>query len=305
VLPFRKAVVGITAGAGFATREFLPNRKLVDYSLDGTFRSYDVELLGRVGVGMGFELSLKLDFKGVSYVADSVLLVDDQAAPGSPDGYRDAVFNFSSHEIGMADIHLGVAHQHLKGPVRLASALELKLPSGYRVPDQTFRDTEFGSQNISDDVTLGDGQVDLEYSLQLGAFLGRTRTALELNAGYRVRFNGPGHQAIGLFKVGQFVTRYLLLYASVDAAVTVFDGEVIGKTFVAIDPRVPARRFPVSNVEKVDYSLDRDQLTVGGGAILRVLDREWVLRVAHTPWGKNTAALTSVSLGVILPFGDG
>jgi hypothetical protein len=45
-------------------------------------------------------------------------------------------------------------------------------------------------------VALGDGQVDLEYTLQLGSYIGRTRTVLEANAGYRVRFNGPGHQAL-------------------------------------------------------------------------------------------------------------
>lgn len=216
------------------------------------------------------------------------------------------MFNFSNHELGMADIHLGVAHQHLaRGPFRLASSLELKLPTGYDEPEETFRDTTFGADNISDDVALGDGQVDLEYRLQAGLFIGRTRTALELNGGYRVRFNGPGHQVTGLFKVGQFVTSYLLLFASVEGAVTVFDGELIGKSFTAVDPSVDARRFPLSNIRPVDLSLDRDHINVGGGAILRVLEREWILRAAHTPWGKNTAALTTISLGVFLPFGGG
>jgi hypothetical protein len=167
---------------------------------------------------------------GVSFVADSALLIDDSNPQTDPNGYRAAVFNFSGQEVGMADIHLGVAHQHLAGRVRLALALEL-------------------------------------------------------------------------LKVGQFITRHVLVYASVELALTVFEGESIGTSATALDPSQPARRFMVNNVSFVPLSLDRDQLTVGGGAILHILDREWVLRVAHTPWGKKTAALTSFNLGVLLPFG--
>lgn len=302
VLPAKKVVIGVTAGAGVASSEFLPDRTNQDFPLNGTFHSYQVELGGRVGLGYGFELSMRTSLKGISYVADSVVLVDDASPPGTPDGYRDAVFNFSTSQIGLADIYLGLAHQHLKSPLRLASSLELKLPSGYSAPQQTFADGKFGSGNISDDVALGDGQVDLRYSLQLGYFFNPTRTVLELNVGYCARFRGPGHQALGMLKVGQLITRYLLLFASAELAVTLFDGETIGETYVAKDPSQPARRFKLSNVKTVPLSLDRDMLTVGGGVIVRVLKREWMMRVAHTAWGKNTARLTTFNVGVFLPF---
>ncbi len=102
--------------------------------------------------------------------------------------------------------------------------IELKFPTGYSGPEQTFKDGKFSADNISDDVALGDGQVDLLYSFQIGYFLGVTRTAMELNVGYCVRFNGPGHQLRGMFKLGQLVTKYVVLFASAELAYTVFDG---------------------------------------------------------------------------------
>jgi len=296
-------VISINAGADFATSEFLPDGKNQDFPLDGNFNSYFLSVAGRYGFPMGFELSLKATLKGVSYRADPILLVVDPSNPPQTlQEHRDAILNFTEQDFGLADLHLGVAHQHLKAPVVIASHLILKVPAGYSKPTGTFRDDTPGSANIQDDVALGDGQVDLEYSLQLGYVIPPTKTVLELDAGYRVRFGGPGHQFAGLFKVGQFITKYVLLYGGLETAITLFDGDEVGKSFVAIDPSVPAGSFPVTNISPIPLTLDRDYLMVRAGVIVRVLKREWVLNFAHTAWGKNVTRTTGFSLGVILPF---
>ena len=218
------------------------------------------------------------------------------------DEHRDATIDFSEQAFGLGDIHLGVGHQHLLAPLRIASHLVLKVPAGYDKPTGTFQDDSPGAQNVQDDVTLGDGQVDLEYSLRLGYMVPPTKTLLELDAGYRARFGGPGHQFTGLFKLGQFITKYVLVYAGLETAITLFEGDDVGQTFVAKDPEVAARSFRVSNVKTLPLTLDRDYLMIRAGIIVRVLKREWVLNFAHTAWGHNITRTTGFSLGVILPF---
>ena len=296
-------VLSVSAGADFATSEFLPDGKHQGFPLDGNFNSYYLEVSGRRGFPLGFEVNLKATLKGVSYRADPVLLVlDEKNPPSTLQEHRDAVIDFNEQAFGLADIQLGVAHQHLLALLRIASHLILKVPAGYDKPSSTFRDDTPSAANVQDDVALGDGQVDLEYSLRLGYMVPPTKTLLELDAGYRVRFGGPGHQFAGLFKLGQFITKYVLVYAGVEAAVTLFDGDELGKTFVAKDPEVPARLFQVGNIEAIPMTLDRDYLMIRAGVIVRVLKREWVLNFSHVAWGQNVARTTGFSLGVILPF---
>lgn len=296
-------VIGVFAGADFADSEFLPQGDHQAFPLDGRFNSYYLEVSARRGFPLGFEMSLKAALKGVSYRADPVLLVVDASNPPSTLAqYRDAVLDFSRQRFGLADLHLAVAHQHVKSPLRLASRLTLKVPAGYDKPEGTFRDEQVSDAAIEDDVALGDGQVDLEYGLLAGYVVPPTGTALQAGAGYRVRFGGPGHQVTGLFKVGQLITRYVLVYAALDTVVTVFDGDDVGLSYTAVDPGVPARSFSAANIRPIPLTLDRDYLTVTGGAIVRVLTREWVVSVSHVAWGRNVSRTTGFSLGVLLPF---
>jgi len=296
-------VVTVNAGADFARSEFLPDGTNQIFPLDGSFNSYYLEVGARHGFPLGFEVNLKATLKGVSYKADPVLLVLDPANPPSTlQEHRNATLDFSEQNFGLGDIHLGLAHQHLEAPLRIASHLILKVPAGYDKPTGTFRADTPSADNIQDDVALGDGQVDLEYSLQVGYMVPPTKTLFELDAGYRVRFGGPGHQFAGLFKVGQFITKYVLLYAGVETAITLFEGDEVGKTFTAVDPDQPAKEFKVSNIKPVPLTLDRDYLMIRAGLIVRVLKREWVLNFSHTAWGQNITRATGFSLGVILPF---
>ncbi|MCA9671947.1 MAG: hypothetical protein KC503_40385 [Myxococcales bacterium] len=303
VLRKHTLVVGLNATAQLARNEFLSGSgKRQPYPLNGRFESYSIGLGARYGLGYNIELSLRTELKGVSFVSDPVLLPGDPA-PTDLAGYRSSVFNFSGRAIGLGDVFFGVTYAHLRGGLRLASYLEVKIPTGYRSPRATFANNQPNPEEITDDVTLGDGQVDLMYQVQLGYVIRPTRTLLELDLGYKVRFNGPGHQLVGQFKVGQFLGKHVLLYAAVEGAYTLFEGDVIGQTFVAVDPRAPARDWPDNNVQPIDYRLDRDFLTVGGGVLLRVGRPNFVLRVAHTPLGRNYAQLTAISLGMLVSFG--
>lgn len=302
VLPKGVVGIGITAGAGLADSEFLANGRYQRFPLEGRFDSYFLQADARFGVGSGIEVFFKTQAKGISYQSSPVLLFDPSSPPTTPDEYRSSLFNFSRRAVGLADIYLGAAFQHLVSPLRIASVLTVKVPTGYVSPRETFRNGSKVPGQVADDVTLGDGQVDIDYSLQLGYVVQASRTLFELDLGYRARLNGPGHQALGTFKLGQLIGRHVFLFAEADAAINLFQGEAIGSTFVARDPSIPADRFTPDNIEELTFRLDRSYVTVGGGIILRVQGREWVLRASRVVWGRNYSALTTLSLGVILSF---
>ena len=302
ILPKGKLVLGLAGDVSFATSEFLPDGEHRDFPLHGRFESYSLQLSGRYGLPHGFELSVQTAIKGVVFQQDPVILVGDPP-PSTTDGYRAAVYDFSERRLGLADLYIAVGHQHLKAPLRISSFLEVKLPTGYDKPQATFRGDDPLPQNQTDDVSLGDGQLDLTYRLHLGYVFKPTLTILELAAGYRVRVNGPGHQVIGRFKLGQLISRYVVLLGGVDTALTLFSGDVIGKSFIAKDASVPAASFGLDNVEQRLLRLDRTFVSVSGGLIARVAGREWVLRVSRVLWGKNYSQLTSLTLGVLMSFG--
>ena len=303
VLPKGRLVLGLGGGVSFASSEYLPDGEHRDFPLRGRFESYTLQIDGRYGLGWNFELQVSTSLKGISFQSDPVLLYSG-SPPTTLEAYRASVYDFSERALGLSDVYIAVGHQHLKSPLRISSFLEIKLPSGYRQPQGTFSKDNPGPGNLADDVTLGDGQLDLTYRLHLGYLVHRTLTLFEASAGYRARFNGPGHQVLGQLKIGQLIGKYLVLLGGAEAAFTIFPGEVVGRTFVAKDPSVPAEKFEFdTNVEQRLLRLDRSFVNVFGGAIARVAGREWVLRVSRIVWGKNYSQLTSFYLGVLLTFG--
>jgi hypothetical protein len=94
----------------------------------------------------------------------------------------------------------------------------------------------------------------------------------------------------------------LVFFLEGEGAYTLFDGEVLGKAFVATRPELPASVFDPSTIQVVDFTLDKDWINVRGGAIVRLGGRELVLNVTRTVWARNHPVLTGVSLGTILVF---
>lgn len=301
VVPKDVRVLTLTGGADFADEEFLPDGTQQAFPLNGRFDSYFLDIGARYGLLDGVEINGSVQFKGVSYISDPFLAIPDPL-PDEPVGYRDNILNFSQRGLGVADLYLGGVYQHVNGPVWLSSSISLQIPTGYTPPEQTFAEGTPSPENLADDVTLGDGKFEAEYELHFGAFINATGTLIQASAGYEARFNGPGHRATGLLKVGQRIDQRFFLFAEADSAFTLFDGAVIGQTFIAIDPTIPARDFTGDNIRAIDISLDRDFVTLRGGALFRFTKREVVFSVSRTVWGANFPVLTGATLGTILAF---
>jgi hypothetical protein len=289
VLPEGIAILHLTMGAQTAREEYLPDGARQVFPLDGHFDSYFLQIGGRYGLGSGWEISARGLLKGVTYSADAVVLGED---PG--------LLDFDQRALGLGDLYLGASHQHLDGGLRLASEVEVKLPTGYQSPRETFLAGD--PARPGDDVTLGDGQVDLSYALQAGWVFEGTGTLAQGELGYRKRLQGPGDQGFAGVKLGQSVTPRVFLFAGVSGTLTLFEGEPLGTGLVAIDPTIPAERFTVDNVREVSISLDRDFVMVEGGAILRFEGREVVISASQVLWGSNFPRLTGASVGTLLVF---
>ena len=119
------------------------------------------------------------------------------------DDARGRVVDFDATSLGAADLDLFARYNLYRGPVVITPEVRLKVPLGYAPPSGTFEDlnTSFAT---SDDVALGDGQVDLTTSMLFGTYLPWTRTFARADVGFNARFGGPGHQLLANAKVGQF-----------------------------------------------------------------------------------------------------
>jgi hypothetical protein len=190
----------------------------------------------------------------------------------------------------------------------------LKAPAGYDGPSGTFGDRPRNQQdfldrvgelvrpeNVQDDVTLGDGQVDLGLSILFGVSL-PSRTFIRVDAGYDLRLGGAGDQILVSVKAGQLLGRRLLLYADTRLAYAWQQGRVIGVSVAAIDPTLPASEYVgLNNLALREVTLDRDWLELAVGGIVKITDNvEINVGYNRTLWGRNTSLVQSVyvTLGV-------
>jgi hypothetical protein len=291
----------------------------VPFSLGGQFHSGTMFVGMRAGVAERFEFELNVPFRLVSYTADPVILlprpmgfIGDEA-----DYYRRNIINLSRATAGVADINLALRYQLFsRSPFVLAAELRLKMPTGYAAPAGTFGERPTSAadflaragelvrpENIRDDVTLGDGQLDVTTSLLAGVAL-RTGTFVRLDASFVARTEGAGQQLQGAFRVGQSIGRLFVFFAGVSGQVSVTQGRVIGISVAAQDPLVPAEQYgrandPTFNLLLREVRLDRDMLDVSGGFILRMSpSTELNLAYTRTMLGRNVSATNTLSLSV-------
>ncbi len=300
ILPEGVTVFSMTMGAQSADHEYLPDGDRRAFPLNGRFDSYFLQLEGRRGMGNDFELSARALLKGVSYTSDPLILpVDDFDTLTRPE-VQDNTVSFSQSALGLGDIYLGGGYQHLASSLRLSSVVEVKLPTGYASPRETFLGGD--PDRIGDDVTLGDGQLDLQYAIQAGYVIDTSRTLIELDLGYRKRFQGPGDQAFGTLKLGQSLHKRVFAFLGTNADWTLFKGEPIGEGLIARDPTIAARDFTADNVQRIPLTLDRSFVQLEGGVILKFEGREILLHASRTLIGKNYPELTTLSVGSIMVF---
>lgn len=292
-----------------ANKEYFEAGSAVPYSLGGRYRAATFDLRARLGLVDQLELEVGIPLKLVSYRADPVILLPCEDP--SLDCSQQNVISVSQTTSGIGDIRLATRYQFLEGSLAGAFEFQLKTPTGYQQPSGTFGDepksaadfkenvaTYVNPDNVEDDVTLGDGQVDLGGLVLMGWAL-PTKTFVRLDAGYLLRLAGAGDQVLGHLQIGQALGKRVLVVAGSRLAYAVQDGEVIGVSVAAEDPTLPAEDYEgTKNLKLREVPLSHSALDVHGGVLIR-FTRQFELKLSYSRrvWGRNTALTQTVSLG--------
>lgn len=305
----------LAAGYSFqtATREFFETGSARNFPLQGRYTGSTFTLGFRAGLTDALELEVQLPIRTVNYASDPVIPLarpmGDTSGLSDFEYYRRNVVNLSRTATGLADLVFATRYRLPVRSSAVALELRVKIPSGYAGPSGTFGDNPRSAQeflanayqyvsprNVQDDVTLGDGQVDITPSILLGhAFA--TRTFVRFDAGYNLRLGGAGHQVLSALRAGQSLGDRLLVYAWLQAAITVTEGRILGISVAAIDPDVPAERYSVDNLLLRELRFERDIVDVGAGIILRLTPTtELNAGYQRTLWGRNTSVIDGFNL---------
>jgi hypothetical protein len=307
----------------WAHDEFLDDRgDDQSFPLNGRYRASTLDLNGRIGITDRLEFGLRVPVKLVSYKSDPVILLESPMTGGSNlDFYQENVIDLSQTRQGVGDIWFSGRYKLIGGSTALALEGRLKAPAGYEGPSGTFGEEPEDAQEfqenlgefiaperVEDDVTLGDGQVDLNLNVLFGAAF-PSRTFIRVDAGYNLRLGGAGDQILASAKVGQSVGEHVLLFAGSRFAYAVTEGDVIGISVAAKDPTLPSTEYGgTTNLRLREVQLERDAITISVGTILKITDSvELNLTYGRTVWGRNTAEINSLSvaLGVRRQLLDG
>lgn len=283
------------------------------FPLNGHYTATDFSLDVRYGITDDFEVSLGVPFRVVSYEADPIIVAAPPPGADPAVFYRNNILDFSQTVVGLGDFRLSGRYQILDAPIVMAAELGVKAPSGYDQPEGTFGGevtTIAGfeasaaelvtPQNVSDDVTLGDGQADIHAGLLVG-YAFRFGMFMRLDASYRLRLGGAGDQVTGSFRIGQLLFGRVLPYAGVDVAYSVTSGDSIGVSVAARDPELPAPQYTDTDLFLREVPLERSALDLAVGLIVRVTQTVEVnFGYRRTLWGENTALIDAFSASVAL-----
>ncbi len=312
-------MLGVNYEFQFAQKEFFgldgEPRAARAFPLRGKLTSSDLRIGARAGLLDELELEFSVPLRIVSYQSDSVILLEQPATSSlsSLDYFQENVIELARDKVGIGDLMLATRYQWLPWPVALATEIRAKIPTGYQGPSGTFGSqpesaeaflenvaTFVSPENVTDDVTLGDGQVDLTWIQHAGMGFS-SGTFFRAEVGYNLRLGGAADQVQAGLRFGQQIKR-VLLYAGSSLAYSVQTGRIIGVSVAAIDPELPADQYGgTTNLLLREVRLRSDALNVGGGLIIPVVDGvELNLAYRRTVWGRNTAVINAVGIGVIM-----
>lgn len=312
-LPRGNVVFATSYNFQSARQEFFAERVARNFPLNGQYTGHAFTLGFRAGVTDRLEVELQVPIRSVTYDSDPVLLLP------RPAGSMLSEFQWAQRNIialsrstsGVGDISAAARYRLLLRPLAIAAELRIKVPTGYTGPAGTFgaqpqTSAEFLAnsaqlvtpQNVRDDVTLGDGQVDITPSVLFGVAF-PSRTFLRVDLGYNIRLGAAAHQFQTALRVGQ-VFGDVLFYGWAQFAYAVTQGELIGVSVAAIDPDLPATEYSgTNNLLLRELRLERDSLDLGAGVIFRLAPQvEMNVGYARTVWGRNTSAADSFSVGI-------
>jgi len=297
-----------------ATREFFETGGPRNFPLRGKYDSATVRLGARYGINDQLEIEASFPVTLVSYRSDSVIILprDPTSTQSEIDYYQENVIDLARTAGGLGDIELAARYQWIPPPFVLATELRIKTPTGYDAPAGTFGNqpktkadllanvgTLVRPANVRDDVTLGDGQLDLSAAVLIGYSI-TDRLFARADAGYRLRLGGAGDQFFGAIRAGYLFGDSFLVFASTAIAATVGSSDVIGVSVAAEDPDLPASEYiGLNNLHLREVRLEKDYLTIDAGALLKVTP-EVEIKAAYTRilWGRNTALTDGVTVGV-------
>lgn len=308
-----------------ATEEFKDTRGDAEvFPLAGEYRASTYTFGARVGLTDALEVEVSLPIKLVTYSSDPVILLEDPSGDASQlDYYQENVIDLTRSRAGLGDLTLAGRYQLVGGRFAMALGVELRTPTGYDGPAGTFGDRPKSREdfvarvgelvrpeNVTDDVTLGDGAFEIRPRVLVG-YAAASGTFARLDAGYDLRLGGAGDQLASGARVGQLLGKRVVVYGGADLELNVTDGDVIGVSVAAVDPALPASEYGgVENLDLREVRLEKDRLSVPAGVLVRITPQiELNLAYAITPWGRNTAMSQGFSVGVAiltsLPEGDG
>lgn len=312
-LPRGTAVFGTSYSFQTARQEFFEERVARNFPLNGRYTGHNFTFGVRAGITDRLELELQVPIRSVIYDSDPVLLLPRPTDSPLTD------FQWSQRNIialarstsGVGDISVAARYRLLLNPVAIAAELRLKLPTGYAGPSGTFgaqptsrmdflanAGRYVAPNNVRDDVTLGDAQVDLTPTMLFGMSF-PSRTFVRLDVGYNVRFGAAAHQFQSALRFGQLFGE-VLFYGWAQLTYAVTSGDLIGVSVAAIDPDLPASQYGgVNNLLLRELRLERDALDLGAGVIFRLAPQvEMNVGYARTIWGRNTSATDSFNVGL-------
>jgi hypothetical protein len=298
-LPRAGGAVGLKADFQFANHEWLLSGDYQAFPLQGRYFSANLRLGARYGITDRFEIGASLALSHVQYEADEVFL----GAPVGPEfddltsnaDVVDNVLSFDRRATGISDVELMVRYRITPPKMwRFTAAPEIhfKIPTGYRKPGGTFGD----DGELADDVTLGDGQLDITFRMHAGV-APHPRLFLRGDVGFRLRLFGPGQQVVGGLKFGGRIGAFLIPYIGADIEHTVNQGKVIGTSIQTASPDKPARELRAEDLVMTEYRLDRTALRPAVGVIFSFPKYELEIGYATIAWGVNVAQLHVVQLG--------
>jgi len=315
-LPQGKVAFGGNFNYQSARNEFFESKAARLFPLNGQYDSTSLSLYARVGFTDRLEFEVSLPFSLVSYQSDPVQLLaqPEESEVDSLDYYQENIIELNRTVVGIGDLRFTTRYRWFLRPFAMASEVKLKAPTGYRAPVGTFGErptsisdftTDLGRyvrpENVQDDVTLGDGQLDVAFNMLFGQAY-RTGTFIRGNLGYNLRLADVGDQALVMLKAGQKLNNLFMVYGFVDLAYATQEGRVIGISVAAKDPGLPAASYGgVTNLLLREVRLNPSYLDVGLGLIWRLNKRlEFNLSYHRRAWGVNTAETNSFNLSFVL-----
>jgi len=304
-LPAGDVALKFSTDLQFADREFLQEGDNVPFSIDGEFWAGHFRSDLRYGITDRIEVGGQLSFDYLSYNADEVFfgegVINTEFTPGSQQSIAANIVSVDRTAAGLGDIRLFLRNRLTPlGRAVVATEVNLKIPSGYEQPVGTFTEDD-PARGVGDDVTLGDGQMDVTGMLLMG-FAPTWDMFVRIDVGGRYRLFGPAPQVVAAFKTGYRVSDSFLPYVQLDTTISIGEGDSIGQTFESLDPELPASAYTLATLNPRNQTLDRSFISPGFGMIFTTGTRDIDISYSTMAWGKNIPQLHIVSVGTNLRF---